>query len=765
MALQYSQFIVSDFSGGVTDRYINANQNSYRYGDNFLITEYDTLELRSGYRAIYQQQDIRYIMGIFQLNEELFIFRDENLFLFDDALGTVTQVVKKNIAEPFLKYTGNNSFTQGVEWRNQLHVLNTGQELPVAYNKPMRVWRNDLNILESVEMGIPKFDGSSMTFTPTIGVDVVNRSYLYALHYSYTYKVGGVTFKNVSTVFQSEVVSMTNAKGIGDGTTVDIDVFPFISGTGNQLDVSNIKVELYRTIDGALALHKVTEFTNGFSGPYTDNNKDEDIISNELIYTDGGFTEHYPVPKSKTTTVVNDVAWYGGVVEELDSGDELRPYRLQQAIPSVPSAINPTAYKDLDDDIVGVSHFKGIPMVFTKSFIYRIDGVVDALGAGVIRARALSSEAGCLSNSSIVRTDSGIFWAGLDGFYVSDGFKISRITETRLTKRFSEYADTEDKRKRVIATYDKEHERVKWAMSSDGVLNDYYWVLDLRTGSFTNEYGKDMNATSLFYNENRILRGDDFGYIYSHSDGETSDYLRDLNANIEDWKKEHIPYRFESVAYNFGNPHNKYWVQQSTFSIKASSNSSITPFSINDDGRSDKKMKTINPSGFITWGDENFVWGNPDTVWRPSETAVYQRHFPRGGMRCRRKQIRLIPERVILYRSDVFDTGTVAYETPALPNPTRFTVTLDSGKWPIEITGEQIHFEEDGYVKTYNIESRSDTTLVITGGGLTIGPAKKWYIKGYRKDQQFEIKAFSMTFAPLTNVGNKFDKTQSGENA
>ena len=754
MPFQYRQIVLNDFSGGITDNYINANVNQYEIADNYFIDD-NGLRMRSGNSVIFDSDSLQRIMGLFEMNNDLFVLRGASFYRYNPTFLNLN-IIAPPSASSFFPVENDESYPASAEWRNQLHVTNKG--VGTTYNRPMRVWKDNIGNYNTVELGLPSFDGSAVAFNqPETGNP---NNYVYTLIYAYTYKVGDVTFKNVSKVF---VRAASTSSPIGGGSTVNITNLPILNEA--RLDNANIVIEIYRTQNSGTVSRKIGEVANGVTA-FADSVQDTGAWGDGiLLYTEGGLAEHSQPPKCKYMFIVNDIAYYLDVVEELDSGDEIRPYRFVQSIPNAVSAVDETFFEDLDDDIVGGSHVRGLPIIFTKSFIYRIEGRLNADGSGSIRKRVISDTIGCLSHNSIVRTGQGIFFAGLNGFYVTDGYNYKSLTKDDLDDSYAKLAQTASQGARIEGKYDEKNERIWWACSETDSENDLVWVLDLKSQKFTKVNGLEMFFSALLYKDGNMLRGDEQGFIYEFNEDDTSDLRREFGVASFSWQTERIPYRFKTVAIDAGNPHIRKWGHEATLSIKSDVPAAIKPISNNDDGEKVKDMQEIRLSGSWIWRDPNFIWRDPEFTWRLAETQVKQRRFPKGHARFRRKQLEIVPVRTNLYKSDVYDEADASYVDPGDPNEFYLDIPAPA-KWPTNILLDFITFEESGYVYQHQITERvSDQRLRITGGTLVPGLAKRWVINGFRRSQRMEIKAISMKIAPIDNVGGEYKKSESGENS
>lgn len=755
---RYEDVQYTDFSGGITDKYIDGAPNEHPEIDNFIVNEIKKPVTRNGYSVAYDQETLQRIMGLFNLNGTILAFRGTEMWEYDDV-SALTVVPTPN-ANPFFQVTGTSVYPSADEWRNQLLVTNRGELSPLDLNYPMVVYRNNLNALTSHEIGLPDYPEGNLLFAPATTAGGTF-TYLYALHYSYEYQVGTVTHRTVSRTY-SVLYETNTAIDTGAANDVELSFFDQILPTANQMDVANIKIEIYRTKDGGTTFYKLGEVANGFAGVFTDDNKDDGLEANEVIYTSGGIVNHSKPPKCRFAFTINDKAYFCSVIEELASGDRFRPYRVVQSIPGNITGVFDSAFIDVDEDITGGASANGLPIIFTKSYIYRIEGQVDSEGNGVLRARVISDTIGCVSNNSIVNVGKQLYFAGNDGFYVTDGYRIDMLTP-RLVDSYDEITENSTRAAKIYGTYDEENELIYWSVGDNDSENNKWWIFNLKIGGFTTASGKAFFSSATTQRDSSIYRGDEQGYIYDHNPAEFNDLIRDTSIAASLWETTHIPFALETNATDFQSTVFRKIVSNATITTKTATPAAYMPISINDDRDKIGDMQPVRLLSTDLWDVVNFIWDDPAILWKTAKTTSKQRHFPRSHSRCTRKQVRIEPAIVILYKSDTYDTADVALVDPL--DPLTFTVTLAVGtKWPTDIVNDSISFEDDNYLNTYNINSRTDQTITCSGGGLTPGLAKKWQINGYKRQQRIEIKAIAMTYTTLSREGSRFQKEEEGGN-
>jgi len=778
MPLQYKQIQITDFSGGITDKHVNAAPGEHKELTNYYVNEIGKPELVPGYNVVYDSEDVKRIMGIFKLGDDVLVNRFEHMYKLDPSGGTLTKIDPVNLTSPLFPYYGNTSYPNAARWRDQLVVTNTGQESPLQYNRPRVIYKDDLSVLNAFEAGLP-FVSDDMTLVATD--PGVGYGYIYAYHYSYEYNVENTVFRVVGPVnFSDRIEKIAKITAGTQMNATDIDTLG-ITAPGSQYDIANIKLEIYRTTGNGTTYYKIpttgnpaTELLgeydiNSLPGGLRQDVVEDDVLQNGEIIYNQETPEYNPAPKCKYVTVSNDAIYFMNAVEEVQDvstravTEYVRPYRVYQSVPGNPGVIDPTAYLDLDDTIMGGGSLNGIAIVMTKTKIYRVEGQLDGAGNGSMRKKTISDTAGCISHRSIIVANDRMYWCGANGFYVTDGFNVSLITP-RLLDSYSVISANNSRGERITATYFDKEQRIVFATSDDDSENNEWWIFNIKAGTaFTKAKGSQMLSSAVMADGNTIYRGDELGYIYGHNRDNLTHFQRDQATPASSWLPIHIPYKLETATFNMGNSAIRKWGRETTITIKTDTNQSILPASNNDDERSIKDMVEIRRFGGWLWRDDNVLWLDNEIQWRNADTKSKQRHFPRGHSRFRTKSVSIEPSKTILYNSDWWGEAVVSYVNPS--NPSDIFVTLSgTDEWPIDISVDRIVFEEEGYTAEHTIINRADQVLTVSGGTISPGANKKWHIIGYKKEVRQEVKEITITYADASNVGDRYDKSEDGDN-
>lgn len=607
--------------------------------------------------------------------------------------------------------------------------------------------------------------------------------YLYALVWRYPYNVGGIAFEDDST--PSEHMSLTAFQSITASASSSLALYPYTlsdlpvltNGLGQNWDTANIFLDIYRTVGNGQSFFKVGTVTNGTT-TFSDTTTDDTITAGAELYTNGGTLGNDLPPISKYITVLNAKAYYG-YVTDVYSG-EVFPNRILESAADDPDSVPAANFDDLDDELTGLSSFRSYLIAFCRQSFYRVEGGFTETGDGALTHERISDAIGCVGHSSIVRTEIGIFFAGTNGIYWTDGYTFIRVTK-ELEKTYNKLISTDLQKAKVKGTYDKLTRRVLFTFmtSPDFSDCDLVWVLDLNWGvsetmSFTTwSGGENFQPSALVYYRGQIIRGDSRGYIFVHDIGLYSDPLVDTSVSPTDWIKTPILYDFESCATNYGTTAYKKWVTRILVQASNQSNLSLAIAVKNDASRGGyQDLTPIRARPNLTWGTPGILWDDTECLWTYGGTIDDFRRIPAGHLRCMWQQVKFTNAKVAIANSDTYglaNTGTV-------PATTGSATLTGLYKWPLNsVTNYVIAFEKnklgavDGYVTEYPIVSRSNTVITFTdvaGTSPVSLTGAKWIIRGIPVNERFQLISYVMTFAPLSNeLGAYQGATSSGGGA
>ncbi len=489
-----SELTVKGFGGGITDFYIGASPDQYQKADNLIVDSYANLinipgsyldfttnPTRARVPASLGSRRIGLLMGQeVGTGASFTILKQVVEKLHYDNGTTMAELVGPGAASAFdlsSPISAETAFAYA-EWNK--HTIITHES---PFQKPVKVYRDTSGNLQLRTAGLPI---TATTYTATGGAGA---NYVYALVLKYTYEVGGIEYIDRSApAFKSFTGIGTATPASSPGITVG-SIPVLANADGEHYDTTNIKVEVYRTINNGTTLYYVGEVTNGTTS-LADSVSDNTLVTNAALYTSGGEVENTRPPKCKYVHATSDFTYYANAIEVSTTGADLEQLqqRLYQSKRGDPDSVPASFYADMEEAITGISSVRSIPIVFCENSIYRIDGNFDNFGQGGMLPRKISDSVGAVGHLSLVQTLEGIFFAGNDGFYFTDGYSVTPINEN-FPDTYAPLVDSELKKKRIYGVHDIKNRFVLWATSYDDTEessdNARIFCLDLRSKAFT----------------------------------------------------------------------------------------------------------------------------------------------------------------------------------------------------------------------------------------------------------------------------------------
>lgn len=754
--LSQQELVVDDFSGGITDYSLTAQPNQMSECVNFLVNPNKRLYMVPGSQIF--DEDMYQIPSGADRVTSLYDASSLDTLLIGSAKKlwypstTLTEIVGPS-SNPAFSAGTTSDFTSFGEYADQVFATNT------AFSKPIKIYKDGSNTIRVRTAGMPAL-ATSPTVTSTGGT---GNNYLYAFLYYYEYTVGTAVFADFGPTTLKELSNV----GAPNTNTVNITAIPVISnGSTLNYDTTNIKVHIYRTTSNGLVYYKVGEVTNGTT-TFNDTVSDATLINNDLLYTNGGVLDNDEPPKCKYLHIVNGVCYYAHVQE----GSEVFKNRIYQSVQDDPDSVPALNYIDVLDEITGISSYSDNPLVFTKGHVYRLNGQYNELGQGQVTFEDITKTIGCQSHNSIVQTRFGVFWAGDDGFYWTDGFQFKKISDS-INERYKELVSTTTRGSRIYGAFDKKDNRVYWACTdddSDGDNNVFY-TLDLRWGvrddsTFTiRSNGTDFSPTAIEFYNGQLIRGDRRGYIFKHDEAYTTDPKINTITTPDNWTTKAIVPVYVSSVIDFGAPYIRKWVSKVLLTLDNESNVSVQLVGINDNTFKEHDLYEIRFRSSINWGDPEPIWGNDEILWNSADLIEEMRRFPAKYLRCNRKQIKITQSFTNIYKSDDLSTATVDTSI----NTATLTDSVDFD-WPADVEDYYISFEYDNYTKNYLItEWTADTITFVNPQFTAPSGEQKWVIRGNPKGEILNVVSYTLYYAPLTSQTYKTFRSEqdsTGENA
>jgi hypothetical protein len=765
LGINVQPYEVRDFSGGITDYYLDCPSNKYKRCDNLVLVSHgDTAKpfTRQGsqiYDATYNQIPAgNQRIGLLKLFESTLLVQSKEKIQYVSSGWQTLQGPSGNNVFPSTAST--TAVVSTAVWNHHLLVASDG------FFKPQKIYPNASNTLTLRTAGLP-----ALASTPTVTAGAAGTgSYIYAFVYYYTYQVGTLTYEDYGPVTIKEVTSAAAP----NASAISIASIPALAnGATDNYDTasSSLKVKIYRTIDGGQTFYYEGSVNNGtttFSSTTSDTTLEDNGI---LLYTEGGAVENEPPPLCKLVHVSGNLAAYA----HLKIGTEIRSNRMVQSVPGDIDAVPSDFYCEVEDEIVGLSSVKGSWILLCRRFPYRVDGAIDVFGNGDLLPQKLSESAGCISAKSVVQTQEGVFWASLDGIYFTDGYNVIRLNED-YNKTWATWVSTTAQQQAIEGKYDPLNRRIWWTIQSGtGVSDDcdLCYVLDLneyggqaairRKATFTTMSGTNDSfaPTALEFSLDTMYRADRRGYLFTHQDGLYTDPKVDVGVSPASWETTLLRYDFISGATSFGTTMARKFIPRVDVVADNETNLSMQIVSINDDSTSGYDLKPIRSRGNMTWGDPDVLWGDAGLVWNRGGIIDEERRFPGRALRCQFKQVRMTNAYVAIVSSDVLGTADV--------DATLKTVTLTNAAtvdWLTTIVDYYIAFEGDAYTREFLITERtSDDVITISDSSnlLSTVAGSKWVIRGYPRGEVLNLISYTIHYSIFGGNKGLYQKSESGE--
>jgi hypothetical protein len=461
-----AQLTVKDFTGGQTDFPISADSNRFEKADNLVINQYGDLESRPGLLYDFTTTGIRarvpsklriglLVPQYTGTGKTFTLLKQSSTKLFYDNATTRTELVGPGSASAFditnMSETVACSYS---DWNE--HTFLTHEE---PWQIPMKVYRDSGGVLRLRTAGLPPVAGSGITVTGGSGT-----SFIYAFAYKYSYTVGSTTYEDVGRPFLKEFTSLSADPSATPHAVGSIPVLA--SASGEHYDTANIKVQIYRTTGAGSILYYVGEVTNGTT-TFNDNVTDATLLAaNNTIYTTGGVLENDRPPQCKYVHSTSDLTYWahGYEVSTTGANGDFLPQRVWQSKRGDPDSVPAAFFTDIEEPITAIASIKSIPIVFGENSVYRLDGSFDTLGRGGLFPRKISDRVGCVGHLSVVQTLDGLYFAGTDGFYFTDGYQIYSLSAEDFKESYSQLILTQLQKKRIYGTYDAINKRILWSV-------------------------------------------------------------------------------------------------------------------------------------------------------------------------------------------------------------------------------------------------------------------------------------------------------------
>ena len=754
MLYQYRPADIQDFSGGMTDQYMNGAENAAEIMTNFIVLDNKSLRTRAG-TVLDSTVDPQIPTGSQRI--QTLINYSKNTMMFAHAGNKIFYRNPVNYAS-LLGPTGNDPFNLAdanthsahTEWNR--HLMITSE----SFNKPIKIYQDSAGLFKLRTAGLP-----DLTTSPSLAGTAGSGAFIYSFYYKYEYTVFNQDFVDFGPVKKVQILNINSP----DVNQIDITSIPVLANaSGDNYDTTNIKIVIARTINGGQESYVVGEVTNGTT-TYTDTLSDTLLQDNATVYTSGGVPNNDPPPLSKYCHSVNGFTYYAHTKE----GSQIFPSRIFQSQILDPDSVPQSFFDELEDEVTGLSSVQDIPIVGCRKHIYRIDGAFDEVGRGGMSHRRISDHAGCVSHDSFVQAEGGLFWWGVDGIYYTEGYKCIKVTD-HLNDRYQNYIKTlSGKTRKIKGIYNEYDRTILWTFSTTAKGTnleecDSIWVLDLNWGisdnmtSYIWSGATTFSPTSLVIYNGILHRADKTGYVLKFDTNVFTDPKIVAGVAVSTWFEESIIWTYKSIASNFGTSFARKIANKILISCKNETNMSMAITAVNDDGKLSRQLTPIRWRKNFTWGDEDFVWGNPEFSWYYGGTIELDRRFPAGGLRFNYLQLLITNDFTNILNSDLAGNVIVsgALNTATLVNAA-------SGDWPTQAVDYFLYLEHDNYQRAYKVIQRSDDTITLEDVNNTLADGTwKFQLKGYKKNEIVNLLGYSVSWALTSRSYDTYNNGDSG---
>ena len=483
---------VKDFNGGLTDFPVDARPDQFEKADNLVVNEYGDLEARPGLyydfttdgkRCRVDNQERVGMLAPQRVGADsvFTLLKQAADKLFYDDTTDMQELQGPGSTVAFDSATSLLSFASA-EWNE--HTIITHEGTP--WQIPVKVYRDNTGALQLRTCGLPRGDFSATTATGGSGAN-----YVYAFVYKYTYNVGDTQYIDRGRPFLKNYTNIGTATASSAPGISIASMDTLANATGEHYDTAVVEVDIYRTVNNGTTLYYVDSVTNGTT-IYTDNDSDDTLLAEGVtLYTTGGVLGNDRPPKCKYVHGTSDFVYYAHGFEVGVDGSDSTFYqnRLWQSKRGDPDSVPAGNFVDIEEPITGINSIRSIPIVFGRNSIYRLDGNYDSFGRGGIVPRKISDGIGCVGHLSIVQTNDLLFFAGNDGFYATDGYKIYPLSTYDFRDTYAGLVDTDLQRKRMVGSYSSQQQRVYWAAQEADKFpdndNNVVFVMNTRSQKFT----------------------------------------------------------------------------------------------------------------------------------------------------------------------------------------------------------------------------------------------------------------------------------------
>ncbi len=578
-------------------------------------------------------------------------------------------------------------------------------------------------------------------------------SFNYKGVFRYDYTVGTKSFTDRSAPSTAiNAIGFLNedsggATEIGKYAATFSNLYAFANAANENWDILSTTVfrkEIYRTLGNGQTYYKVDVNNVGGDVPnsttsFFDVSTDTFLADQLSLYSNDNAPENNRPPAASQVHVFGNVMYY------------VLGNRVYQSIPNDPDSVPGDFFEEFEEPILGVSSTRSVAVAFGRSRVYRLIGLFDDLGRGSLTYERIFDRTGTISAQSIVKADNGIFFAGKDGFYFTDGYQCMRVTD--LEKTFRNYTNSAAKQNNIQGAYDNISKRVYWTVQTGAGPNpDKIWVLDLKFGikpdatpvtTITKTSG--FNPTALTYFNGQIYYGDGDGYTFVQTIGRNIDLVKTTSAAASSWDAEAIRWDLKSCHSNYGSMVDRKYYQKIVAQFEQqATNLSVTITSDADKGRVTGSLPVIRSRKLSDWGDSKIDW--IASVYTPQAGNIideWRRFNGDGSLRSNYRSIEMATAYCNILASKDMGTATIANVAGNVYSVT-LTSLIATRKWPLYSVGYFFRLSGVDYpitVRTSDSVIRFDSTGLATPA---TGLQATWELWGYPKNEKARILGYAV---------------------
>lgn len=596
---------------------------------------------------------------------------------------------------------------------------------------------------------------------------LVGASYLYQLINRFDYNVGTVQYSDFGTPTSSiQMIGFESEPNIDGSSTalysMSLSQIPVLANaSGDNYATSAIVKEIYRTTNGGNIFYKAGSIANATTS-FTDTVLDSVLLDNATLYTTGGVSNNDTPPISKYIHILDNIAYYGNVTEST----EANTHRLRQSIADDPDSCPTSFFLDFDQAITGISSAKSNLIVGCTNSMHRVSGFFDEFGRGGMTRESISDSVGCINHESMVKTDIGVFWAGNNGFYYTDGYQVLRVSP-HLEATFLSYTSSQNQKDRLTGCYKRNNRKVMWTLqsTSGGASADIIWELDLDQGiraemPFTTWSGRtNFSPTALTYFSGQLVRGTANGYVLKHDSTYNMDPKIDTAVAATSWTVESILWDFKSSDHDYGTGSLRKYFTRIYTQFKESTNLSVGITTDIDRGRTISNLTPIRSRKLADWGDANVA----TPVGFVAKTGSIIDEFRRtasGSLKANFMSVELKNGYVVITSSDVAGVATLV----DLGGSTfSATLTVVGKKWPNYVIDYYLRLNGVDYLVT----TRTSDTVIACNGAPSIAAGVAWELWGYPKNEHAFLIDYTVRYDLMSDKTKDYGGPVSdgGQNA